>query len=310
LLTRKTETELELQDGQTFAIAGLMSNSVSSTLSKVPGIGDIPILGQLFKSKAAQKNQTELVVMITPQILPNNSRGVTPDLPRTQEPFLSPMSDKKSFPAPPPPFMTPRSGADAGSPAAPAQAPARANRAATMSPAEAAAAVSALTPSGPKIVRPESAPSTRGGTPDPVQPVAAENSPVTASSDGTRPLTGDEKKAIERAHRDELEAGKKAEKTNRAQAQSEARAQAIEGRRQADQMAIDQKQAAKDGAEQQRLAREQSKRDAEHAKRAQEAAQKQAEADRKSHIAIDQAAARLKAAEAAYNAEVARENKD
>src|SRR3984893_15689263 len=134
LITRKTETELELQDGQTFAIAGLMSNSVSSTLSKVPGIGDIPILGQLFKSKAAQKNQTELVVMITPHILPNNSSGVTPTLPRMSEPYLPAPSDKKSFPAPPPAFTTPRSGADAG-PATPAQESAPANRASTLSPA-------------------------------------------------------------------------------------------------------------------------------------------------------------------------------
>ena len=66
--TRRTETEVELQDGQTFAIAGLLNNTMTSQMQKIPGIGDIPILGYLFKSKAAQKNQTELVVMITPQI--------------------------------------------------------------------------------------------------------------------------------------------------------------------------------------------------------------------------------------------------
>ena len=55
LSTRRTETEVELQDGQTFAIAGLMNNTVSSTMSKVPGIGDIPILGYLFRSRAYQK---------------------------------------------------------------------------------------------------------------------------------------------------------------------------------------------------------------------------------------------------------------
>src|SRR6202171_601821 len=139
LITRKTETELELQDGQTFAIAGLMSNTVSSTLSKVPGIGNIPVLGLLFQSKSAQKNRTELVVMITPHILPNTSSGVTPNLPRMQEPYLPPMSDKKSFPAPPPAYSGARSGADAGRPTAPAQASTPANRAATLSPAEAAA---------------------------------------------------------------------------------------------------------------------------------------------------------------------------
>ena len=69
LSTRRTETEVELKDGQTFAIAGLINNTMNSTLQKIPGIGDIPILGLLFKSKAAQKDQTELVVMITPEIL-------------------------------------------------------------------------------------------------------------------------------------------------------------------------------------------------------------------------------------------------
>ena len=82
LSTRRTETEVDLEDGQTFAISGLINNSMNSTLQKIPGIGDIPILGLLFKSKAANKDQTELVVMITPVILPRNSPGVTTVLPR------------------------------------------------------------------------------------------------------------------------------------------------------------------------------------------------------------------------------------
>jgi pilus assembly protein CpaC len=102
LSTRRTETELELQNRQTFAIAGLMNNSVNSTMQKIPGIGDIPILGQLFRSKAAQKNQTELVVMITPEILPNNSPGAAGSLPRTPDTFMPPLPEKQSF-APPPP---------------------------------------------------------------------------------------------------------------------------------------------------------------------------------------------------------------
>jgi pilus assembly protein CpaC len=104
LTTRRTETELELRDGQTFAIAGLMNNSMTQTLSKVPGIGDIPILGYLFRSKAARKDQTELVVMITPQILPQDSTGVTTQLPRLQEPYLPRLQENESLPAPPPPF--------------------------------------------------------------------------------------------------------------------------------------------------------------------------------------------------------------
>jgi pilus assembly protein CpaC len=106
LTTRRTETELELQSGQTFAVAGLMSNTVSTTMQKIPGIGDIPILGLLFRSKAAQKNQTELVVMITPEILPNNSRGVTDRLPRMPEEFLAPLPETTTT-APPAGAFTP-----------------------------------------------------------------------------------------------------------------------------------------------------------------------------------------------------------
>jgi pilus assembly protein CpaC len=104
LATRRTETELELRNGQTFAIAGLMNNSMNSTMQKIPGIGDIPIIGHLFKSKAARKDQTELVVMITPEILPVDSPGVTDTLPRLPEPFLPPVSERESVPAPAPAF--------------------------------------------------------------------------------------------------------------------------------------------------------------------------------------------------------------
>ena len=104
LQTRRTETELELLDGQTFAIAGLLNNTMNSTLQKIPGIGDIPILGQLFRSRAAQKNRTELVVMITPQILRSNSPGVTNQLPRLQDPFLPALPADRSTAPPPPAF--------------------------------------------------------------------------------------------------------------------------------------------------------------------------------------------------------------
>src|SRR5207253_7471486 len=110
LSTRRTETELELADGQTFAIAGLMNNNMTSTMQKIPGIGDIPVLGLLFKSKAANKEQTELVVMITPQILPRNSPGVTTRLPSTPEPFLEPLPAKKLVDPVPPAFTPARPG--------------------------------------------------------------------------------------------------------------------------------------------------------------------------------------------------------
>ena len=109
LQVRRTETEIDLLDGQTFAIAGLMNNTMSNTLQKIPGIGDIPILGLLFKSKAASKDQTELVVMITPQILPRTSSGVTSTLPGTPEPFLAPLPAKKLVEPLPPAFTPARS---------------------------------------------------------------------------------------------------------------------------------------------------------------------------------------------------------
>ena len=104
LTTRRTETELELNNGQTFAIAGLLNNSMTQTLAKVPGIGDTPILGYLFRSKAARKDQTELVVMITPQILEQGSFGVTNQLPRLQEPYMPRLQENESLPTPPAPF--------------------------------------------------------------------------------------------------------------------------------------------------------------------------------------------------------------
>ena len=69
LSTRKTETEVELQDGQTFAIAGLLSESVQATASKIPALGDLPILGALFSSTSYQRSNTELVVLVTPQLV-------------------------------------------------------------------------------------------------------------------------------------------------------------------------------------------------------------------------------------------------
>ena len=104
LTTRRTETEIELRDRQTFAIAGLLNNSMTSTLQKIPGIGDIPVLGLLFKSKAAQKNRTELVVMITPEILRAGSAGVTNQLPRQEEPYLPGLQQNRSIAPPPPAF--------------------------------------------------------------------------------------------------------------------------------------------------------------------------------------------------------------
>ncbi|MFI5110863.1 MAG: type II and III secretion system protein family protein, partial [Terriglobales bacterium] len=65
LSTRKAETEFELQDGQSFVIAGLIDNRVTNVMNKVPGLGDIPVLGNLFRSKSFLKSNQELLVLCT-----------------------------------------------------------------------------------------------------------------------------------------------------------------------------------------------------------------------------------------------------
>lgn len=69
LSTRRAETEIELQNGQGFGIAGLLDRRTTVQLSKVPGIGDIPILGNLFRSKSFNRSNTELLVFVTPSIV-------------------------------------------------------------------------------------------------------------------------------------------------------------------------------------------------------------------------------------------------
>ena len=250
LVSRKTSTELELRNGQTFAIAGLLNNSMSSTMTKIPGIGDIPILGYLFRSKAAQKNRTELVVMITPQLLQEGSVGVTRDLPRLREPYLSPLRDNEAIAPPAAPFQgtmaTPPAGlAGAGSPTPTAQA--------------------------------QSVPA----------PLVVDSS--------TPQLTGAERREAERAEKADVARGI-------AEARAQAQASADERKRQ--------EKLAKD---QEKLAKEQAKRDAEAGRRQAEAdrkaaeqAKKQAEADKKKQAAIDEAAAKVRAAESTYQSELAK----
>jgi pilus assembly protein CpaC len=69
LLTRKASTTVELGSGQSFAIAGLISNDRSNDITKFPFLGDVPVLGTLFRSSQFQHNQTELVIIVTPYIV-------------------------------------------------------------------------------------------------------------------------------------------------------------------------------------------------------------------------------------------------
>jgi pilus assembly protein CpaC len=69
LLTRRAETEVELKDGQYLVIAGLADNSFITSVSKIPILGDLPILGQFFRSKDARQRRTELLVLVSPQLV-------------------------------------------------------------------------------------------------------------------------------------------------------------------------------------------------------------------------------------------------
>jgi Flp pilus assembly secretin CpaC len=282
LSTRRTETELELANGQTFAIAGLMNNNMTQTLQKIPGIGDIPVLGLLFKSKAAQKQRTELVVMITPEILPNNSGGVTRELPRLTEPFLPPVQPKKSTDMGPPAFSpAARAAADAAAAAATvtAQGPAIPAPSKTDSPAAAAATMKDLTPSGQV---PKMRPATE-------TPKAAEPVPASAVS---RPLTDDEKRVLEKVRKDE-----------HARAES---AKASDGKMHAKQIEEDRRRAEEDKKLQDKAAKasaEQARRQAEIQRNADEAAAKRAAEQAKKQAEIDK---KLKAVQKEYESEVAK----
>src|SRR5581483_3987189 len=91
LTTRRADTEFEVQDGQSFVIAGLMNNQVSDIVNKIPGLGDIPIIGNLFKSKSQTKSNAELMVLVTAhKVMPSTK---VPEPPKNPEPFL----DKDKF---------------------------------------------------------------------------------------------------------------------------------------------------------------------------------------------------------------------
>jgi pilus assembly protein CpaC len=91
LSTRKAETEFELKDGQSFVIAGLIDNRVTDLYNKVPGLGDIPILGNFFRSKSAQRSNSELMVLCTAHRI--SASDQPPALPVTPQPYM----DKEKF---------------------------------------------------------------------------------------------------------------------------------------------------------------------------------------------------------------------
>jgi pilus assembly protein CpaC len=95
LTSRQSETTVRLADGQSFAIAGLLSDKVQSTISKIPFLGDLPILGALFRSVNYQRNETELLVVVTAHLAKPVAPHDAPHLPTENE--LSDPNDIQLF---------------------------------------------------------------------------------------------------------------------------------------------------------------------------------------------------------------------
>ena len=105
LTVRRAETTVELASGQSFALAGLLQNTSEQDIAKVPWLGDVPILGQLFRSQLFQHNETELVIIVTPYLVkPTPTHMAAPTdgfiLPHDTESFATAATYKQTLPAP------------------------------------------------------------------------------------------------------------------------------------------------------------------------------------------------------------------
>jgi pilus assembly protein CpaC len=91
--TRRAETQVEVRDGQSFAISGLLDHRTTDIFNKMPGFGDVPILGQLFRSKSTNHSTVELMVIVTPTIVDPLNEAAVPIPPKLPVPML----DNKQF---------------------------------------------------------------------------------------------------------------------------------------------------------------------------------------------------------------------
>jgi pilus assembly protein CpaC len=96
LSQRKADTEVTLKDGESFVIAGLLDNRVTETAVKIPWLGDVPIIGQLFKSRQTKKSSSELLVVVTPHITQPIPAGDKAELPAFVEPFMKSTAEIKA----------------------------------------------------------------------------------------------------------------------------------------------------------------------------------------------------------------------
>jgi pilus assembly protein CpaC len=94
LIVRRASTTVELRDGQSFAIGGLLQNNTQNQVEQLPWIGSVPVLGELFTSKSYQKNETDLVIIVTPRLV----RPVRPgEVLKTPADATTPPSDADFF---------------------------------------------------------------------------------------------------------------------------------------------------------------------------------------------------------------------
>jgi pilus assembly protein CpaC len=98
LATRSVQSEMILKDGQSFVIAGLVNDQVNEQFSKIPGLGDLPILGQFFKSRSVSKSKDELLVLVTPHIVRLNAEQKQPTVPQFPDSFLKSSQSSKENP--------------------------------------------------------------------------------------------------------------------------------------------------------------------------------------------------------------------
>ncbi|HET8547142.1 MAG TPA: type II and III secretion system protein family protein [Bryobacteraceae bacterium] len=96
LSTRRAETEVVLKDGESFAIAGLIDNRVVQVLNRIPGLGDVPILGNLFRSRSNRKSTDELLVVITPRFVRPLAPGEPPPTLDMPQPFLPTVPEEQA----------------------------------------------------------------------------------------------------------------------------------------------------------------------------------------------------------------------
>jgi pilus assembly protein CpaC len=104
LITRRAETDVELRDGQSFAIAGLLNNNAQEVGSGIPILSKLPIIGYLFRSRAKNAEQTELMVLVTPRLVQPLDPDHVPPLPVDPGLFLPPRGGRGATDAPPVPL--------------------------------------------------------------------------------------------------------------------------------------------------------------------------------------------------------------